>query len=400
MVRRTVLVGSPGQARTLRPSVSPLTDALPHNPQIPPEREAEFAEYVLAHAAPRARVGMGVAAVVFLMATVGDLRSVPAEVLAWSVPVRLGIVIPALLLLAWVSSDARRFRWHLPVALAGCLISGLTIAGIVVHLQLLDHGWTIHRAVLLSFGIYVLSGLRTYHAAAIGMIMMVSLGASELMLGRAEPAVVRGLVSLVGANLLGFAASREIERSLRTSFLSGLRLTELTRRDPLTGLYNRRHLDDHLLRVHRQARREGKTIAIAMIDVDEFKRLNDAEGHAAGDACLRAIARSLADCAQRPFDLVARYGGEEFLILWYEPDPQAVEVLAERCRHAIAELEIPHASSQVDAHVTASVGVAVGSAREQSVEFLVDAADGALYEAKRRGRDLVVIDWLGGPRSD
>ena len=378
--------------------MSVLTEPSPHDQQIPPEREAEFADYALEHAAPRARVGMGVAALVFLMATLGDLRSMPEEVLAWSVPVRLGIVIPALLLLAWVSSDARRFRWHLPVALGGCLISGLTIAGIVVHLQILDHGWTIHRAVLLSFGIYVLSGLRTYHAAAIGLIMMVSLGATELILGRADPSVVRGLVSLVGANLLGFAAAREIERSLRTSFLSRVRLTELARRDPLTGLFNRRHLDEHLSRVHRQAGRENKTVAIAMVDVDEFKRLNDAEGHATGDACLRAIAGALADCAQRPFDLVARYGGEEFLIFWYEPEPQAIEVLAERCRHAVAHLEIPHASSPVDAHVTASVGVAVGSAYEQSVDSLVDAADGALYEAKRRGRDCVVIDWLGGEK--
>ena len=366
--------------------------ALPHHdPPIPPEHEREFATYLLEQTASRTRVGMAVAAIVFGLATLGDLRSMPAEVLSWSVPVRVGLVIPTLLMLAWVASDVRRLAWHFPVAIAGCLVSGLTIAGIVVHLQLLGHGWTIHRAVLLSFGIYVLSGLRIGPATALGGLLMVTLCATELFLGSADPAVVRGLVSLVGANLLGIAAAREIERSVRSSFVSRLRLRELAERDGLTGLHNRRHLDDHLTRVHRQAVRSRSALALAMIDVDDFKRFNDAEGHVAGDACLRAVAGALSACAQRPFDLVARYGGEEFVVLWYEPEPHSVEALAERCRLAIAELRIPHPDSTVDDWVTASVGATVASADDHAIETLVESADRALYEAKRSGRDTVVV---------
>lgn len=367
-------------------------DALPHHdPPIPPEHEREFATYLLEQTASRTQVGMAVAAAVFALATLGDLRSMPAAVLAWSVPVRLGLVIPALLLLAWVASDVRRLPWHYPVALAGCLVSGLTIAGIIVHLQLLDYGWTIHRAVLLSFGIYVLSGLRIRPATVVSGLLLVTLSVTELVFGNAEPAAVRGLVSLVGANLLGIAAAREIERSVRSSFTSRLRLRELAERDGLTGLHNRRHLDDHLERVHRQAQRAGSSLALAMIDVDDFKRFNDAEGHVAGDACLRAVAGALADCAQRPFDLVARYGGEEFVVLWYEPEPHSVEALAERCRLAIAELRIPHPNSTVDDWVTASVGATVGRADDHAIETLLETADRALYEAKRSGRDAVVV---------
>ncbi len=363
----------------------------PNDDSFSKEHEREFADYLLEQAAPRTRVGMAMAAIVFFLATLGDLQSMPKEVLSWSVPVRLGLVIPGLLLLAWIAADTQRLRWHFPVALAGCTISGLTIAGIVIHLQLLGHGWTIHRAVLLSLGIYVLSGLRVRHATAIGGLLMFALGTTVLVLGRADPTVVRGLISLVGANLIGIAAAREIERSVRSSFASDLRLRELAQRDGLTGLHNRRHLDDHLSRVHRQARRKHKSLALAMIDVDDFKRFNDSEGHVAGDACLRAVAEALAACAQRPLDLVARYGGEEFLVCWYEPEPYSVESLAERCRLAVSDLRIPHPTSTVDVWVTVSVGVTVAQADGHAIDGLIETADRALYEAKRSGRDAVVV---------
>ncbi|MCR9093742.1 MAG: GGDEF domain-containing protein [bacterium] len=367
-----------------------MTHASQDYDRIPPEHAQAFRGYMLKQAAPRTRLGMAVAAAVFGMATLGDIRSMPAEVLAWSAPVRIGVVVPALLLLAWIASDERRLKWHLPVAFIGCAITGLTIAGIVIHLQLLGHGWTIHRAVLLSFGVYVLSGLRIQYSTAIGALLALSLGASELVLGEAAPKVVRGLISLVGANLLGFAAAREIERSMRTSFLSQLRLSEQAQRDPLTGLRNRRHLDEHLARVHRLATRGELSIAVAMIDVDEFKRFNDALGHVAGDACLRDVAGALEHCAQRPVDLVARYGGEEFLVVWYDVDPESLEGLAERCRDAVASLRIPHPDSRVDTHVTVSVGAVAAPANRCSPETLVERADAALYEAKQRGRDTVV----------
>jgi len=260
-----------------------------------------------------------------------------------------------------------------------------------VHLQLLGHNWTIHRAVLFSFGIYVLSGLRPRSALALGMGMAATLAAAQLAVGRADPAIVRGLVSLLGANLLGASAAFGIERSARTSFMSRLRLRELAERDGLTGLYNRRHLDDHLGQLHRQARREKADLAVAMIDVDDFKAFNDARGHPAGDACLGEVARALESCVRRPFDLVARYGGEEFCAVWYGAERDAVRDLAERCRRSVVALQIEHPAARAGGYVSVSIGAAVAPATDWLLEEIVAAADAALYTAKEQGRDCTVV---------
>ena len=162
----------------------------------------------------------------------------------------------------------------------------------------------------------------------------------------------------------------------------------LSRQDPLTGLANRRFLVEQAPRVWRQARREGSRVAAMVLDLDHFKQLNDAYGHAAGDAVLHAVATALA-ATVRPSDVLARTGGEEMIVLGLVSDPAEAHQLAERLRAAV------RASRTDSGHsVTASIGVALarpvdGEDAADAMWRLVDRADGAMYEAKQAGRDRV-----------
>jgi diguanylate cyclase (GGDEF)-like protein len=140
--------------------------------------------------------------------------------------------------------------------------------------------------------------------------------------------------------------------------------------------------------VWRQARREGSRVAAMVLDLDHFKQLNDAHGHAAGDAVLRTVASSLA-ATVRPTDVLARTGGEEMIVLGLVSDPAEAHRLAERLRAAV------RTSRTDDGHsVTASIGIALarpvdGEDAADAMWRLVDRADGAMYEAKQAGRDRV-----------
>ncbi len=166
--------------------------------------------------------------------------------------------------------------------------------------------------------------------------------------------------------------------------------------DPLTGIGNRRQLDESLDQAVRAARRAAAPLALLMIDVDQFKSYNDHYGHRAGDACLRAIAGALRGGLVRRHDQVFRYGGEEFAVILREtPEAEAMAV-AERLRRAVRAMGLPHtAGAGAGAVVTISLGVAVmapGGAAAAAIldgEMLIEAADSALYRAKEAGRDRV-----------
>ena len=165
-------------------------------------------------------------------------------------------------------------------------------------------------------------------------------------------------------------------------------LRGLAFRDGLTGLFNRRYFDRALARQWREAAtRERGFVAVVMADVDFYKSYNDHYGHQAGDECLRVIARAIASSTKRPTDIVARYGGEEFGLILKDTDQQGALVVAERIRWDVENLRIPHEAS-VTGIVTLSLGVAAQRPADgDEGGALVDAADRALYTAKRRGRN-------------
>ncbi len=172
-------------------------------------------------------------------------------------------------------------------------------------------------------------------------------------------------------------------------------LRELSRTDGLTGIPNRRAFEDALSMEWRRAMREsGSSLSLALIDIDHFKAFNDEYGHPAGDECLRLVATAISNMAQRPGDFAARFGGEEFGLLLPSTDAQGANIIAERVREAVMTLAIPHNGNARNGVVTISVGIATmrsaGSGKEQAdPAILVRAADSALYQAKRIGRNRV-----------
>jgi diguanylate cyclase (GGDEF)-like protein len=201
----------------------------------------------------------------------------------------------------------------------------------------------------------------------------------------------------VNAGVLDLAAGgvyllrRRIQRLLTAT-------QELSLRDPLTGLSNRRHLEEQADRVWRQARRERSRVVALVLDLDHFKKLNDTHGHAAGDAVLRSVAAALA-AGVRPADVLARLGGEELAVLGMVGDAAEANRLAERLRAAVAGARTP------DGHaVTASIGIALvrpaeGEDAADGLWRLIDGADAAMYQAKQAGRDRVAAVLTPRPRS-
>lgn len=165
-------------------------------------------------------------------------------------------------------------------------------------------------------------------------------------------------------------------------------LLEAVRTDPLTGLFNRRRLEEDQPVLDEGLRRYDRAYSIAMADVDHFKAYNDRYGHQAGDDVLRRVAQAIR-AALRQGDLVYRYGGEELLAVFPVRGLGRAQVAADRLRRAVEALAIPHEASPHGV-VTVSVGVAEANA-VTGVEGAIALADSALYEAKDQGRNRVVV---------
>ncbi len=158
--------------------------------------------------------------------------------------------------------------------------------------------------------------------------------------------------------------------------------------DALTGLPNRRQLEDGGAEIVEQARADGDAVALLLCDLDRFKRINDTHGHAVGDEVLRAIAQRLADLT-RPQDLLARFGGEEFVILLPGTDEVTGAAIAQRIRRGISAQPVQTSAGEMSA--TISIGLASSAPAAVPMSDLLREADRALYEAKAQGRDRVVV---------
>lgn len=166
-------------------------------------------------------------------------------------------------------------------------------------------------------------------------------------------------------------------------------LKRLTALDGLTGIANRRHFDEVLTQEWRRAMRQGSELAILMCDIDFFKQYNDTYGHQLGDDCIQQIASVLKSSMDRGGDLLARYGGEEFIAVLPETSIKGAVFVAEQMREQVSKLNIEHKGAP-HGHVTLSFGVASAVAMpETQPRDIVGAADLALYEAKREGRNRV-----------
>ena len=233
-------------------------------------------------------------------------------------------------------------------------------------------------------------------------ISMISALLQGVTVGLAEPVVwAVGLMSSITILAIGYTlliANYLLEKDMRRFYLLGLRdrlkLAQAdleSRRDALTGLANRHVLHRRIAELWGSQDSRHFPIAVLLLDIDHFKSFNDRYGHPAGDVCLRRVSACMSAELRDADDLAVRYGGEEFLLLLPLTQGSDAERVAERIRSSIEALAIPNEAAGPPARITVSLGLIIASDPAISAEELIAAADAALYDAKRRGRNRICV---------
>lgn len=247
--------------------------------------------------------------------------------------------------------------------------------------------------VAFQFGLFGLSIAHIVLAAVALVLTVAGLGPMALLEGSTFATrifLVQLFVLFSQFTTVPLALAIEAKRRLEAQLTAAnARLETLAGTDALTGLPNRRAFDSAYEREWATAQREKTSVSVALVDVDFFKAFNDTNGHGAGDLCLAQVGSLLAHAVFRPRDFVARYGGEEFVLIMPDTDAHGAGHVCERIRQAISTAGLHHSSSPIS-HVTVSIGVAsICPDLQSSGQTLLGQADGALYEAKSKGRNRV-----------
>lgn len=246
-------------------------------------------------------------------------------------------------------------------ALAWIALAGLTLAP--------DTDWLVTLTCIFGLTAYLLT------MGNIGFIRNRELRQTRERLRQGEQVLLR--------------ANEDLKSRLREIDQLQEQLREQANRDALTGLYNRRYLDNTLERELARCKREGLPLALIMIDIDQFKRINDTYGHQAGDEMLRRLGAVLGSMA-RAEDVACRYGGEEFLMLLPKMPLGVAMERAEKLRTDFSALTVPFGEFRL--RTTLSIGIAIYPGHGKSADALIQCADRAMYRAKQEGRDRVEVD--------
>jgi len=293
----------------------------------------------------------------------------------WPLALACCLAILAMLLRAWHAPAARPGR---PASATALLALDLLVFLLCYALRETDASWHATAFCILLVAPY--AGVTRHLLAGAGLAIVASLA----WLGMQDDFQASNAANLLLLNLTGLCAGHGQQRQRRARILQHAILAEQAVRDHLTGCYNRRYLDEHLLGAElARSQRHGLCLTAILCDIDHFKRINDAHGHAAGDAVLRTFAALLGNATRHGIDSVVRHGGEEFLLILPETDLTGGVRLAERLRDGLAQ----HIGT------TASFGVVTLACAPDSqapcAATLVNAADRLLYQAKHAGRNCV-----------
>lgn len=355
-----------------------------------PALEAEFRFQHLKRVHARTRVWSILSAV---LAVVFTFQQVRAHGPVHPISVLHYFFAPVALVLAWIPWSRHYQSHYLRVAsIALPLIAALTAP---LSAQAVAEGRyeVLIQLALQIAGTFEFTGLLYRMALTTCGAVVAGFAAGAVHWALPPDAAANYVGTLLMATLVGAIALRGSESMARRQFLEARLLGELLERDPLTGLRNRRSFDEHLQRTWLQAQRDGRTLAVLMIDVDEFKKYNDLYGHPAGDEALRKVGGVLREFARRPLDLAARYGGEEFAIILHDVTTEHARELAEHLRCRVEALGITHDAATAAGSVTLSIGAAVAQPMiGRTASGLVKLADQALYAAKAAGRNRVVVE--------
>jgi diguanylate cyclase (GGDEF)-like protein len=362
--------------------------------------EGEFQAFYTEGHLTRVRVAAYLVIALFIAFIGIDLATLPEPVSYWTTKIRVGLIVPMAALL--YVTYAPKLRGYVGQAVyIAALVAGVGTVLVIGTALKLGTQIPYEGILLVALFIYLIACLQWRRALFANMATLFAFVAMELMYQTDPQARLYQIIFMVAANAVGAYGGYFLEHSSRTMFLVNNLLNELAELDGLTGLSNRRTLNIHLDRIWKQAIRDKQDVAIAMIDVDHFKKYNDRYGHLQGDAALRAVADVIAHYARRPLDITARYGGEEFAVVWYHPSATELPRMAEIMTKAVVALGMPHADSEIGS-LSISVGVAImRPLKGEDSADLVRLADVALYDAKHQGRNRVVVKQpsdLGGAR--
>lgn len=288
------------------------------------------------------------------------------------------LIVPLTVLLTLLPAIALLLSASEPLALLG-IVSGFTILPVAVPLFL---GWT--RVLRTSW-------LVAYALVFGGMTLATGFGYLDAVqrFDVATDVAIGSFIGWVGGELLERLRERNLEQENELMRLNRKLLVRATT-DALTGLANRRQLDNDLEILSASRAPENGSYAFIMLDLDQFKRLNDDFGHAVGDAALQAVSAELTRVV-RAGDTIYRYGGEEFLVIMPNAPLEDAAGAAERIRMAVANLQIATAPDKAATHVTISGGVAFSTLARERWQTVLAAADAALYEAKATGRNRICM---------
>lgn len=272
--------------------------------------------------------------------------------------------------------------------LINILVFNIGVVGATMSNALANPDVPYEADLITVIGIYFSSGLTFYRNVVCGttVVVLYILGIVALHIHRpAFPIEVQYLISM---NVLGMMGNYYIEYSERTAFLFQKELERLAMIDELTGLLNRRAFFQHLNMVWKLAQRQDGRIAVAMIDLDFLKKINDGHGHHAGDLCFKLLAKTVNRNVRRPLDAVGRIGGDEFIATWFDPQPEWLEGMLERLRTDIADGSQDNPGAPP---FTVSIGAGIISVgRDLTASAFCKLVDENLYEAKHSGRNRVV----------
>lgn len=368
---------------------------------FPKELEVIYKDQYKNEAAYEFRYRAPIILCLYLYLSFGTYQVLPTELrTAWVAYYGwVGMIIVFAWLLAFIPSMNRWFDYYVCLGSTGAVALTFTLINVLEHGQnnVLFHAAMMYAVVI----IYGFVGMRFYTAMFAGW--------SGGLIGIAISVWLNGSIdwtylnrTYTSSSFLGMALAYAIDRQHRENYLQDCmielnrlelmrqaqQLSILSQQDALTGLANRRYLDEVLENEWKRSIRHEVPITIMMIDIDFFKLYNDTLGHIQGDQCLRRIAILLGSISSRSGDLAARYGGEEFLLLFSMTDKDQALIQVQRLMQLMQNIGIAHPRSNVSKYVTISVGVATTTPHlNDSLSEFISQADHALYVAKNNGRN-------------
>lgn len=369
------------------PQLSELRNSLAAN-ELSPDMERLYLQATLTRVRLRARVWYTWSVIIAIVLTAGYARDHRGLDRVQDLGLAAFSIVPAvaMFLIVWTRLYERMFGSSTVLAMLVFCSTIVDIAGAFAA----HHPEAATGLAVDVFAAHFLAGLPFRQAATIDVGMLIAFSAAGVA-SHVQPALLYYgaamlVVSAIGASIV----HRDVEASYRRSFLEHSLLLTMASRDGLTGLRNRRALDDHLGRVWQQAIRDRRRTGVVLVDIDHFKMFNDEYGHQAGDKAIRQVAHVIEGIARRPLDIAARCGGDEFAVILYDITARGLAVLCESLKLGIEQLNADGDGRSLRLTVSIGAGL-VEPDMDRSVVGAIQFADEALYAAKQAGRNCVII---------